>query len=154
MGLVLLAGACSRLTNVPTTYSALPPVSASALAAAPADVVADLPPVVIPGTMRVPATDGGSRGVNPTAALDASRHTRLAWEALRPADLLKPPALAAASRGRSSPADVTETAATATRASSIDKPAAIATLTDDREATMERLLKGGRNAASAICSGC
>ncbi|SFM56746.1 hypothetical protein [Methylobacterium pseudosasicola] len=139
LGLVLLAGACSRLPNVPTAYSALPRTPASGAAGpvvtvpeTPAETVAALPRIVIPGTMTVPMV-AEPHGLNPNAALDTSRRSRMTWEALRPGELVKPPVLAAAGR-----------------------PAAAnsAPQTYDREAAMDRLLKGGRNAASGICSGC
>ncbi|CAM2915935.1 hypothetical protein JHFBIEKO_0735 [Methylobacterium mesophilicum] len=139
LGMLLSAGACSRLPNVPTAYSALPRTPASVAAVpvvatpeAPAEAVAALPRIVIPGTMTIPVPAFEPRGLNPGAALDSSRRSRLAWEALRPADLLRPPVLAA---GRSAPSTI---------------PAQ----TYDRDAAMERLLKGGHAAASGICSGC
>ncbi|MCJ2144235.1 hypothetical protein [Methylobacterium sp. E-066] len=135
--MVLLAGACSRLPNVPTAYSALPrtPATGAAVSAvpeAPAETVAALPRIVIPGTLRVPVAVE-PHGLNPNAALDTSRRSRMSWETLRPGELLKPPVLAAAGRPVS---------------------ANTAPQTYDREAAMDRLLKGGRNAASGICSGC
>ncbi|MCJ2056794.1 hypothetical protein MKL09_09520 [Methylobacterium sp. J-048] len=139
LGLVLLAGACSRLPNVPTAYSALPRTSASGVAAAvapvtaapeaPAEMAVDLPRIVIPGTMTVPVAAVEPRGLNPSAALDTSRRSRMTWEALHPGDLLNPSAGRSASSG-------------------------VAPRTYDREAMMDRLLKGGRNAASGICTGC
>ena len=142
LGLVLLAGACARLPNVPTAYSALPALSVSSAPArmsparsvpdAPVEASVDLLRIVIPGTMTVPVAAVEPRGINPSAALDSALRTRMAWEALRPADLLKP---AATMTGRSASTE-------------------IVTRTYDREAMMDRLLKGGRQAASGICSGC
>ncbi|MCJ2123173.1 hypothetical protein [Methylobacterium sp. J-077] len=140
LGLVLLAGACSRLPNVPTAYSALPRTALSApvepvsvVPEAQVESVVDLPRIVIPGTMTVPVAAVEPRGLNPNAALDTSRRSRMTWEALRPGELLKPPVLASAGRPAST---------------------GVATPTYDREAMMDRLLKGGRDAASGICSGC
>ncbi|MDH2311284.1 hypothetical protein [Methylobacterium brachiatum] len=100
---------------------------------APVEAPAALPRIVIPGTLTVPVTVFEPRGLNPNAVLDSSRRSRMTWEALHPGDLLKPPALAAAGQ----PA-----------------PSGAAPRTYDREAMMDRLLKGGRNAAGGICSGC
>jgi hypothetical protein len=140
LGLVLVTGACARLPNVPTAYSALPrtvssgaAVPAATVPEAPVEAPAALPRIVIPGTLTVPVAVFEPRGLNPNAVLDSSRRSRMTWEALHPGDLLKPPALAAAGQ----PA-----------------PAGAAPRTYDREAMMDRLLKGGRNAASGICSGC
>ncbi|CAA2159044.1 hypothetical protein MBRA_04280 [Methylobacterium brachiatum] len=140
LGLVLVTGACARLPNVPTAYSALPrtvssgaAVPAATVPEAPVEAPAALPRIVIPGTLTVPVTAFEPRGLNPNAVLDSSRRSRMTWEALHPGDLLKPPALAAAGQ----PA-----------------PSGAAPRTYDREAMMDRLLKGGRNAAGGICSGC
>jgi len=140
LGLVLLAGACSRLPNVPTAYSALPRTASSAPATpvstvpeAPVESLVDLPRIVIPGTLTVPVATVEPHGLNPNAALDTSRRSRMTWEALHPGDLLKPPVLASADGAVS---------------------AGVAPRTYDREAAMDRLLKGGRDAASGICSGC
>ncbi len=157
---LLLTSACSRLPIGPTAYSALPaatvasiPAQPVVLPAVPAEMSTGLPPVAIPGTLKTPAAESGSHGVNPTAVLEASMRTRMAWKTLHPADLLKPPALAALSVG----AVVAETGATSvTKDPRIGKPtsATAVALTYNREATMDRLVKGGRDAAKAICSGC
>jgi hypothetical protein len=141
LSLVLVTGACSRLpnVNVPTAYSALPlpPLSGPAMPAvppeAPGATAVDLPRIVIPGTLTAPVAAVESRGLNPNAALDSSRRSRMTWEALHPGELLKPPALAAAGQ---------------------PVPSGAAPRTYDREAMMDRLLKGGREAATGICSGC
>lgn len=157
---LMLTSACSRLPIGPTAYSALPaatvasiPAQPVALPVVPAEMSAALPSVAIPGTIKTRAAESRSGGVNPTAVLEASMRTRMAWETLHPADLLKPPVLAARSIG----ADVAETGATSV-ASGLKTgkpvPIAAAPLTYNREATMDRLVKGGRDAAKAICSGC
>lgn len=160
LGAVLLTvSACSRLPTAPTAYSALPPVTLSnaaaplATSAVPAEIDVALAQVVIPGTLKRSVAESGTRGVNPTTVLEASMRTHMAWELLRPADLLKPPALVA----RSVAADVAETGATSvTKDPGTSKPTSVAAvaLIYDREATMDRLVKGGQDAAKAICSGC
>jgi hypothetical protein len=157
---LLLTSACSRLPIGPTAYSSLPAATVASIPAQPvvlpavsAEMSTARPSVAIPGTLKMPAAESGSRGVNPTAVLEASKRARMAWAPLHPADLLKPPALAARSVG----ADVAETGATSvTRDPRIGKAASAGAvaLTYDREATMDRLVKGGRDAAKAICSGC
>lgn len=69
LGMLLSAGACSRLPNVPTAYSALPRTPASVAAVpvvatpeAPAEAVAALPRIVIPGTMTIPVPAFEPRG--------------------------------------------------------------------------------------------
>ncbi|KNY20183.1 hypothetical protein AKJ13_23910 [Methylobacterium sp. ARG-1] len=118
---------------MPRTVSSGAAVPVATLPEAPVESPAALPRIVIPGTLTVPVTAFEPRGLNPNAVLDSSRRSRMTWEALHPGDLLKPPALAAAGQ----PA-----------------PSGAAPRTYDREAMMDRLLKGGRNAASGICSGC
>ncbi len=100
---------------------------------APVEAPAALPRIVIPGTLTVPVTAFRAARAEPERGprlVPAQPHD---LEALHPGDLLKPPALAAAGQ----PA-----------------PSGAAPRTYDREAMMDRLLKGGRNAASGICSGC
>ena len=142
LGLVLLAGACSRLPNVPTAYSALPPGAGdtASLRAAPAEPATLLPVVILPGTLKDLGVRSAPPGVNPNAVLDASMRTRMTWESLRPADLLKPPALGAAG--------------SATAGLARPERPTIAALIYDREAAMDRLLKGGRGVEKSICSGC
>ena len=132
VGAVLLAvSACSRVRMRPAAYSSLPPATmhnkGAALTPAPAISAAGnvfAPPVIIPGTVKKPQAGSGQGGVNPTAVLEASMRSHMAWEPLRSADLPKPPA------------------------------AAVAMLAYNREATMDRLVKAGRDAAKPICSGC
>lgn len=157
---LLLASACSRPPIGPTTYSALPAVTVASISTQPVtrpvaldERNATLPSVAIPGTSKVRAEESGFPGVNPTAVLEASMRTRMAWRTLHPADLLKPPALAARSVG----ADVAETGATSVaKDRGMSKPASTAAvaLTYNREAKMDRLVKEGRAAATSICSGC
>jgi hypothetical protein len=157
---LLLTSACSRLPIGPTSYSSLPAVEAVslpaqpvALQAVPAEMSAALPPTAIPGTLKAPSAESVSRGVNPSAVLEASMRAHRAWGALHPGELLKPRALATRSVG----ADVAETGATSAAGDpATGKPASAvtATLAYDREAAMDRLVKGGRDAAKAICSGC
>lgn len=157
---LLLASACSRLPLGPTTYSALPAVTVASISTQPvtrpvasAERSATPPSVSITGTSKARAAESGFHGVNPTAVLEASVRTRMAWGTLHPADLSKPPSLTARSVG----ADVAETGATSvTKDRGISKPASTATvaLTYNREAKMERLVKGGRAVATSIYSGC
>jgi hypothetical protein len=155
----MLTSACSRLPIGPTAYSALPAATVASVPARPvvlplvsAEIDDALPSVVIPGTITTRKAESGSGGVNPVAVLEASRRTRMAWETLYPGDLLKPPAVATRSFG----ADVAEIGATyAASGLKIGKPApAAAPPAYDREATMGRLVQGGRDAVKAICSGC
>lgn len=133
LGAVLLtASACSRLRMRPAAYSSLPPATMHHKVAAPAPAPAISAavgvfhlPVIVPGTLKKSQAGSGQGGVNPTAVLEASMRSHMAWEPPRPADLLKPPAL--------------ET---------------VVALTYNREATMDRLVKAGRDAAKPICSGC
>ena len=160
---LLLTSACSCLPIGPTAYSSLPPQTMPSVAAPVAqapvvsgEVDAAPLPVIIPGTLKTPEIAITHHGVNPTDVLEASTRSRVAWKPLRSADLLKPPAFAGRSLQVASQ-DVTETASTsATERSAVDKrgPATIAVPTYNREATMDRLVKGGRDAAKAICSGC
>lgn len=156
----MLTSACSRLPIGPTAYSALPAATVASVPARPVvlplvspEINAALPSAVIPGTIKTQKAESRSGGVNPAAVLEASMRTRMAWETLHPADLSKPPLMAMRSIG----ADVAETGATSTASGlKAGKPATVAAdpLTYDREATMDRLVKGGRDAAKAICSGC
>lgn len=132
LGAVLLtASACSRPRMRPAAYSSLPPATmhnkVAALAPAPAISAAlnvSPLPVIIPGTLKKLQAGSGQGGLNPTAVLEASMRSRMAWAPLRTADLPKPPA------------------------------AAVVVLNYNREATMDRLVKAGRDAAKPICSGC
>jgi hypothetical protein len=135
---LLTASACSRLRMRPAAYSSLPRATmhnkVAALAPAPAisAAVNVFPlPVIIPGTLKKPRAGSGQGGVNPTAVLEASMRSHMAWEPLRSADIPKPPAL-----------ETSSTSATG------------GPLTDKREATMDRLVKAGRDATKPICSGC
>lgn len=158
--LAMLTSACSRLPIGPTAYSSLPAATAASdpaqpmvLSSVPAAIDTAVPSIIIPGTIKTREAESKAGGVNPTAVLEASMRTRMAWETLRPADLLRPPSMAARSIG----ADVIETGATSAasslKPSKLSRVAAVP-MTYDREATMDRLVKGGRDAAKAICSGC
>ena len=151
---LLTASACSRLPMGPTAYSALP--SASSVGVTPPTATPIRPetdmalaPVVIPGTWTL--RDVGTRrgSVYPSAVLEASVRTRMAWKALHP-DILSDRWAPVA---RSLRADVTETAATSSAKAS-DRSAFAAPASYDREAAMSTLLKGGKDAAKSICSGC
>jgi hypothetical protein len=163
-GLVLLAvGGCSGLQLGSTAYSSLPPAampgagaSSAVISAAPFRQDAALAPVVIPGTLLTPQASNSRRGVNPTAMLEATGRARSFSELPHSANYSKAPALAIRSHG-SIGSDVTETGATsATGASTTSQrnSTAIDPQNYNREAEMDRLVKGGRDAAKPICSGC
>ena len=153
---LLTASACSQLPMGPTAYSALPsgpPVSVPPPAAARVQPDADvaLAPVVIPGTWKLPNVGTRPGSVNPSAVLEASVRTRMAWKVLHPEVLSERRAPVARSFG----ADVTETAATSSATTSPATSAADRVPANyNREALMSTLLKGGKDAARSICSGC
>ena len=179
--LLLTTSACSHLPMGPTAYSALPsnppaglapatlpatlaPAAAPLAEAAPVRPETDvaLAPVVIPGTWKLRDVETRRGSVNPLAALEASVRTRLAWETLHPEDLSEQPKPAARSF-RSLRTDVTETSATSAAGSPAGSPAKASAdaklsaeppATYNREAAMTALLKGGKDAAKSICSGC
>lgn len=163
LGMVLLTGACARFPSVPTAYSALPPApivsgpeefSATppvpALPSMTAEPGVAPPAVIIPGTLTMPVGNGGARAVNPTAVLETSMRTRMAWETLRPADLLKPPTVPTRSLARATDDDAAETAL---GTPTLHTPP-VAARPYDREAMMSRLLKISAQSAHTICSGC
>ncbi|MCJ2073924.1 hypothetical protein MKK75_34910 [Methylobacterium sp. J-030] len=160
LGFILLtAGACSRLPNVPTAYSSLPGLRSEHDAAlkavpgpvAPAVPAAALPVIRIPGTALARGAESPGEGqgarVNPTDVLAASARARLGWQILRPTELTRP----AFVRNRDALArSVAETG-------TIDAGKRIASFevsSYDREAMMARLEKEGRRAAKPICTGC
>ncbi|MGU3465142.1 hypothetical protein ACLBXO_09820 [Methylobacterium sp. C33D] len=164
---VLTSSACSHAPLMPTAYSALPPPTAMPAAAPSTGALVDAAapraeadigplPVVIPGTLKLKDAETGQRGVNPLAALDASVRNRMTWKSLHPENLSKPaiyPGLSRMANG----VDVGETSAT--RKDNIpgfDRELATKRIMSEynREAAMAALLKGGRDAAKSVCSGC
>lgn len=168
LALVLLTGACARFPSVPTAYSALPPLAAAGRVTAPAilspasptalSTASAAPAVIIPGTPTASRAEGRAQGraqgVNPTAVLETSMRTRMAWEPLHPGDLLMPPA--ARSRTRLAGGDVAGGEAAEARAGVPLREAAPPVLPHpyDRDAAMNRLLKRSVATVSTICSGC
>lgn len=157
---VLTSSACSHLPLMPTAYSSLPPASATGplVGAAAPHAEADLGPlpVVIPGTLKLRESEIGQRGVNPLAVLDSSTRSRATWKSFRPENLAKPPVYTGLSR-MASGLDVGETSATRKETvPGFDRERATRRILSEynREATMTTLLKGGRDAAKSICSGC
>lgn len=153
----LLMSGCSQLLNVPTAYTSLPRDAEIARSPLPSDVSeGPLPPVVMPGQVRVSAFGQAGTGVDPSAVLRASASARAAWTPLKPAELALPPALAAHSadaRTAAGAVDPTSTASVST--SSKGDPRRGATMQSyDRKATMDRLEKEGRKDAKPICEGC
>ena len=163
-GLVLLAvGGCSRLQLGSTAYSSLPSValpgagtSFVANPAAPLGRNAALTPVVIPGTLLTPQANNGQRGVDPTAMLEAPAHAHSLTKPVHSLDHSK--STAPASRPHKLiDRDVTETGATSAwggSTTSRQDPAPSDAQNYNREAAMDRLVNGGKDAARAICSGC
>lgn len=151
VGLILLtASACSRMPNVPTAYSSLPPLTVvhDKALTAPAVPEAALPAIRIPGTALVHGDEVPGERVNPTDVLAASARARLSWQVLRPTELTRPSFVV--NRSAVARLGVDETGAVGA-----GKPGAkIETQTYDREAMMARLEKEGRHAAKPICSGC
>ncbi|WP_378971061.1 hypothetical protein [Methylobacterium komagatae] len=165
-GLSVAAGGCSLGSlSGPAAYSSLspqaavaqPPVAPPAVVPAPAageDRVAALPPGFepapvserMPGDLIRPIPQGTAGRVDPGAALSASERARSHWETLKPGAVkTQVPLMARIARGENGES----TPAAATVASS-----AIAAGNYDREDTMQKLVKGGKSAGKAICSGC
>ncbi|MBE7200334.1 MAG: hypothetical protein INR70_21365 [Parafilimonas terrae] len=183
---LLTSGACSHVSMGPTAYSALPsaapaapqpvavqstgsaarpaegvvglaaPVSASAVLASPVSDPPVLAPVVIPGMPKLQEADTGRGGSNPSAVLDASTRTRMAWKALHPENLTERSILASRAARMAGADTVTMSAVSNARGGAVDRSltSAGSPATYDREAAMSALLKGGQDAARPICSGC
>jgi hypothetical protein len=140
-GLGLLAGGCSLTSpgGLATTgalhASASPVVISSEAPQGLGPVIEDKPDRPLAATRR-----GG--GVEPVAALDASARARTKWETLRPGDLTSTPVAS----GRAAPETTSTLAAAPTARTRGDNY--------DRDAAMQGLINGGKNAGKAICSGC
>ncbi|MGU3668817.1 hypothetical protein ACLBX9_31945 [Methylobacterium sp. A49B] len=178
---LLTSGACSHLPMGPTAYSALPsaapagpqPVAvqsagsaarpaegdvglAAPVTASPVSAPPVLAPVVIPGMPKLQEADTGRGGSNPSAVLDASTRTRMAWKALHPENLTERSILASRSTRMTGADTVTMSAASNARGGAADRSLTStgSPATYDRDAAMSALLKGGQDAARPICSGC
>jgi hypothetical protein len=162
---VLALSACSHPPLMPTAYSSLPAASPASVSStgpivvsAPPRVEADLGPipVIIPGTLKLQEDEIGRHGVNPLAVLDSSARSRATWKTFRPDNLTRPPVYTGLSR-MSNGLDAGSTSAPRkATAPGFDRELAMKIIPSEynREATMATLLKGGRDAAKSICSGC
>lgn len=156
LGLVLLSmGGCSRLQLGSTAYSSLPSAGIPSIpnSAAPLGRDAALAPVVIPGTLLTPQVNNGRRGVNPTAALEASELGHSLTQPMHSVDYSQTTALANRPH-HATGVDVTATGSTGAPVPNERDQAATDRQDYNREAAMDRLVKGGREAAKPICSGC
>lgn len=172
-GIALLAGACSlRPLGTPAAYSSLPPAGAQSTAMAPsspADVAVArtgfgpvTPAPRMPGDLKGPLAEPAGKRIDPVAALNASALARNRWATLNSSDLTRAPLLksrliqALAGIGRTDVQTGSVPAAKPLKAPAPAKPSARQAKVDtyDRQATMQRLFDGGRNASVKICDGC
>jgi hypothetical protein len=146
----MLMGGCSHLLIGPGHYASLPPVSGP-------ERVGDTPrisEVVIPGTLTTQPSSAPGRGVNPLAVLQRSVSVKADQESLRVGKPTERHLLTNRSeKAGLSPSTLEPTSTASLQA--LDKGAAqYPTENYDREATMNRLMKGGQEAAKSICNGC
>lgn len=152
--LLLSTGGCSQLFREPTQYASLPQAEGVSMRRVEAPDSGGADGEASRHMQR--SRSGSGVGVDPHTALERSIHARTTWKRLEPTDLTKPPAIVSA-RGRL-PTLAGSPDPTATNSlPSAQKPSTAAhTNSDnyDREATMNRLVKGGEEAAKPICKGC
>jgi hypothetical protein len=140
----MLMGGCSHLFREPGQYASLPPVAG-------ADRFAD---VVIPGTLTTQPSSTRGRGVDPLVVLRQSVSVKADRESLRVDRLTERPLLTNSSAKAAQPPIAPEPTSTASL-QALDKGATpYPSQNYDRQATMDRLVKGGQEAAKPVCSGC
>lgn len=143
--ILICMGGCSNLLTAPTHYSSLP--VAPSVAGVPD---ADVAPVDVPGRLLISRSRKHGGYVEPLAALQRSSSARLGWEEPRSNRE------AGRAQGRYKAIPVAEPSSTASlsEAHKSNARGLGGSGTYNRETTMNRLVKGGKDAARPICNGC
>lgn len=145
--LLLFVSGCAQLLKGPAQYASLPETD-----------VSDQSPSLSATPRRVEPSRARRQeaGINPSAALQQSIDERAKWKRLAPADLTSHQSVLSA-RDQKTPSLETQDPASTNSLKNkkeTDNPAAGTSNDYDREATMNRLVKGGQDAARAICNRC
>jgi hypothetical protein len=148
--ITMLMGGCSHLLRGPEQYASLSPVRRTDRAGG-TDRIAD---VVIPGTLTTRSLSQHGGGIDPLAVLQRRVSAKADQESLRVDKLTERPLAANPSQKAARLPNAPEPTSTASLHTLNGDSARYPTENYDREATMDRLVKGGQEAAKPICTGC
>lgn len=145
--LLLFVSGCAQLLKGPAQYASLPETDVSDQSLS----LTATPRRVEPSRAR-----RQEAGINPSAALQQSIDERAKWKRLAPADLTSHQSVLSRRDQKTPPLEKRDPTSTNSlkTAKETDSPAAEKSNDYDREATMNRLVKGGQDAARAICNRC